>query len=161
MLHTLFLKSLRYVFFLWSFWTQYTSNFLSCINLQNNQTAERLTNIRIRKFQHEIFSNPFTVTSFETRRENKFFKSKFELHNKKPSRGSKNFFDLDEFSNYRSLNYMTSTVFSSGCQGARSIRTAADFQRKSSRSCHNKCNHRCRQKSPFQRPPQWHNNKNK
>ena len=36
-LHTLSLRSLRYAFFLWSFWTQYKSNFLSCINLQNNQ----------------------------------------------------------------------------------------------------------------------------
>ena len=36
-LNTLFLRSLRYAFFLWSFWTQYTSNFLSCINIENNQ----------------------------------------------------------------------------------------------------------------------------
>ena len=35
--HTLFLKSIRYAFFLRSFWTQCTSNFLSCINLQSNQ----------------------------------------------------------------------------------------------------------------------------
>ena len=31
------LRSLRYAFFLWSFWTQLTSNFLSCINVPNNQ----------------------------------------------------------------------------------------------------------------------------
>ena len=31
------LKSLHYAFFLWPFWTQYTSDFLSRISLQNNQ----------------------------------------------------------------------------------------------------------------------------
>ena len=48
-----------------------------------------------------------------------------------------------------------------GCQGARSIQTDTDFQRKSSRSCCNKSNNPCRHKSPSQRPPKRHNNENK
>ena len=32
-----FFRSLRYAFFLWSFWTQYTSKLLSFIKLQSNQ----------------------------------------------------------------------------------------------------------------------------
>ena len=75
------------------------------------KTAERLKNIRIRKFEHDIFSIPLTVTSSETRGENEFFKSKFELHDKKLSRGANNLFGLNDFSNYRSSNYMSSTVF--------------------------------------------------
>ena len=69
------------------------------------KTAERLKNIRIRKFEHDIFSIPFTVTSSETRRKNEFFKSKFELHDKKSSRGRNNLFELNDFSNYGSSNY--------------------------------------------------------
>ena len=75
------------------------------------KTAERLKNIRIRKFEHDIFSIPLIVTSSETRGENEFFESKFELHDKKLSRGANNLFDLNDFSYYRSSNYMSSTAF--------------------------------------------------
>ena len=59
------------------------------------KTAERLNNIRIRKFEHDTFSIPFSVTSSEKRTENEFFKSKFGLHDRKSSRGPNNMFDLD------------------------------------------------------------------
>ena len=79
-LHTLFSKSLRHAFFLWPFWTQYTNNLLSCINLQNNQIyfhvlifktikfkkRERLKNIWIKKLESDIFSIPLTLTSSKT-----------------------------------------------------------------------------------------------
>ena len=39
------------------------------------------------------------------------------------------------------------------CQATRSIRTDADFQRKSSRSCRSKCNNPCQHKSRPQRHP--------
>ena len=68
----------------------------------NLKTAERLKNIRIIKFDHDIFSIPFTLTSFETRKENKFLKSKFELHDKKLFRGLDNLFDLNDFLNHGS-----------------------------------------------------------
>ena len=66
---------------------------------------ERLKNIRIRIFERDIFSIPLTVTSSETRRENEFFKSKFELSDKKPSRRLNNLFDVNDFLNYGSLNH--------------------------------------------------------
>ena len=69
------------------------------------KTAKRLKNIRIRKFEQDIFLIPFTVTSSETRRENEYFKSKFGLHDKISSMGPNNLFDLNDFSNYGSLNY--------------------------------------------------------
>ena len=62
------------------------------------KTAERRKNIRIRKFEHDIFWIPFTVTSSEKIR-------KFELHYKKSSREPNNLFDLNDFSNYGSSNY--------------------------------------------------------
>ena len=72
---------------------------------------ERLKNIPIRKFERDI-SNLLTVTSSKIKEEgkNEFFKSKFELHDKKLSRGPNNLFDLNDFSNYGSSNYMNSTV---------------------------------------------------
>ena len=105
-------KVTQLCFFVWPFWTQYTSDFFSPINLQNNLTiVERLKNIPIRKFERDI-SNLLTVTSSKIKEEgkNEFFKSKFELHDKKLSRGSNNLFDLNDFSNYGSSNYMNSTV---------------------------------------------------
>ena len=56
------------------------------------KTAERLKNIRIRKFEHDIFSIPFTVTSTETRRENEFLNqnSNYMIKN----RQSNNLFNL-------------------------------------------------------------------
>ena len=45
------------------------------------------------------------MTSSETRMENGFFESKFELHDKKSSRGPNNLFDFNDFSNYGSSNY--------------------------------------------------------
>ena len=54
-----------------------------------------------------MFLIPFTVTSSETRRENESFKSKFEIHDKKSSRGPKNLFDLNDFSNCGRSNYIT------------------------------------------------------
>ena len=77
----------------------------------NLKTPKRRKNIRIRKFEHDIFWIPFTVTSSGTIRKNQFLKSKFELHQKKSSREPNNLFDLNDFSNYRSSNYMSSTVF--------------------------------------------------
>ena len=72
------LKSLRYAFFLWPFWIQYTSDFLSRINLQNNQ-IQRLKNIRIGKFERDIFSILLSVTSSKTRREKWIFKIKIRI----------------------------------------------------------------------------------
>ena len=46
----------------------------------NLKTPKRRKNIRIRKFEHDIFWIPFTVTSSGTIRKNQFLKSKFELH---------------------------------------------------------------------------------
>ena len=66
---------------------------------------ERLKNIRIRRFEHNIFTIPFTVASSEARTENELFKSKFELHDKKWSRGPNNLFGLNDFSNYGISNY--------------------------------------------------------
>ena len=64
----------------------------------NLKTPKRRKNIRIRKFEHDIFWIPFTVTSSEKIR-------KFELHYKKSSREPNNLFDLNDFSNYGSSNY--------------------------------------------------------
>ena len=71
----------------------------------NLKTTERLKSIRIRKFKYDIFSIPFTVTSSETRRENEFFESKFELLDKKSPRGPNDLFDLNDFLNYGSSHY--------------------------------------------------------
>ena len=67
------------------------------------KTAERLKHIRIRKFEHDILSISLNMTSSETRKENEFLKSKFELHDKKSSMGPNNLFNLNDFSNYRSF----------------------------------------------------------
>ena len=71
----------------------------------NLKTPKRRKNIRIGKFEHDMFWIPFTVTSSETIRKNEFLKSKFELHYKKSSREPNNLFDLNDFSNYGSSNY--------------------------------------------------------
>ena len=71
----------------------------------NLKTTERLKSIRIRKFKYDVFSIPFTVTSSETRRENEFFESKFELLDKKSLRGPNDLFDLNDFLNYGSSHY--------------------------------------------------------
>ena len=68
------------------------------------KTAERLKHIRIRKFEYDILSISFNVTSSETRRENEFLKSKFESHDTKSSMGPSNLFDLNDFLNYVSSN---------------------------------------------------------
>ena len=67
------------------------------------KTAERLKHIRIRKFEHDILSISLNMTSSETRKENEFLKSKFELHDQKSSMGPNNLFNLNDFSNYRSF----------------------------------------------------------
>ena len=74
----------------------------------NLKTEKRHKTIWIRKFEHDIFLIPLNVTSSETRRENGPFKSKFD--NKKSPRGPNNLFSLNDFSNYRGSNYMSSTV---------------------------------------------------
>ena len=70
----------------------------------------RLKKIGIRIFERDIFSILLIVTSTETRRKNKIFKLKFELHDKKSSMGPNNLFDLNEFSNYGSSNYRSFLV---------------------------------------------------
>ena len=41
----------------------------------------KIIKFKNRKFKHDIFSISLNLISSETRRENEFFKSKFELHN--------------------------------------------------------------------------------
>ena len=58
---------------------------------------ERLKKIAIRIFERDIFSILLAVTSTETRRKNKLFTLKFELHDKKSPMGPNNLFDLYDF----------------------------------------------------------------
>ena len=48
----------------------------------SERNTQDLKTFENRKFEHDIFSIPLTVTLSETRRENEFLKSKFELHEK-------------------------------------------------------------------------------
>ena len=71
----------------------------------SERNTQDLKTFENRKFEHDIFSIPLNVTLSETRRENEFLKSKFELHDEKSSRGPNDLFDLNDFSNYWSSNY--------------------------------------------------------
>ena len=92
---------------------------------------QRLKNIRIRKFECDIFSIPLTVTSSETRKEKWILlnrNSNCMIINRPGEQitcanyiifrimevriiGAYNFFDVDELLNYRSSNYMSSIVY--------------------------------------------------
>ena len=75
------------------------------------KTTQILKNIRIGKFERDIFSFLLTVTSSKTRRKNEVFKSKLRLHDKKSSWGTNILFNLNDFSNYGSLDYRSFLIW--------------------------------------------------
>ena len=112
-LHILFLKSLRYASFLWPFWIEYTSNFLSCINLQKNQIWKQRKDLKTfeLKNSNNLISSQFRSPWHHPRQDGKNnFLNQNSNYKKKMSAGPNILFDLNDFSNYGSLNYRSFVI---------------------------------------------------